>query len=65
MFVRGLRAKIAITIAFLLFLAMFLIYFVTMVTTRRDLINSEIWRGEVLLSCLQERLAGRLGAAAG
>ena len=62
MFVRGLRAKIAITIAFLLFLAMFLIYFVTMVTTRRDLINSEIWRGEVLLSCLQERLAGRLGA---
>ncbi len=58
MFIRGLRTKIAITIAMLLLIAMLLIDVVTMVTTRRDLIRSELLRGEMLLTCLQDRLVG-------
>jgi len=42
MSVRGLRTKIAINIAILLFLGMFLINLVTMVTAKRDLIRSEV-----------------------
>ncbi len=60
MFVRGLRTKIAFTIAMLLFLGMLLIDVVTMVTTRQDLIRSEISRGEVMLAYIQYQLTGNL-----
>ena len=62
MFIRGLRAKIAITIAILLFIGMFLINVVTIVTTRRDLIHSVVQRGDMLMNCLQDRLVGNLEA---
>jgi len=39
MFVRGLKAKIALNIAILLLVAMLLIVLVTMVTVKRELIR--------------------------
>ena len=56
MFVRGLKAKIALNIAVLLLVAMLLIVLVTMVTVKRELIRSEIFRANVLLASLKDNL---------
>ena len=56
MFIRGLKTKIAINIAVLLFLAMLLIDLVTIVTVRRELIRSEVLRANVLLTSLAHRI---------
>lgn len=56
MSVRGLRTKIAINIAILLFLGMFLINLVTMVTAKRDLIRSEVSRANIFLAALEYNL---------
>ena len=57
MFARGLKTKMAVNIAVLLFVAMFLIDIVAVVTAQRDLIQTEISKGDFLLSRLQEDLA--------
>ena len=54
MFVRGLRTKIAVTVAILLFLGMFLIDLVTMVTLRRELIRSEVLKANTLLAFVED-----------
>lgn len=56
MFVRGLRTKIAINIAILLFLAMILIDLVTIVTVQRELIRSEVFKANILLSSFEKNL---------
>ena len=56
MFVRGLRTKIAVTVAILLFLGMFLIDLVTMVTLRRELIRSEVLKANTLLAFVEDNL---------
>jgi signal transduction histidine kinase len=56
MFVRGLKAKIALNIAILLLVAMLLIVLVTMVTVKRELIRSEIYRANILLASLEDNL---------
>jgi two-component system NtrC family sensor kinase len=56
MFLRGLKAKIALNMAFLLLVAMLLIVLVTMVTVKRELIRSEIYRANILLASLEENL---------
>lgn len=61
MFVRGLKTKIAVNIAILLFLAMLMIDLVTMVTAKRDLMRSEVSRATILLAFLQHILVN--GAA--
>ena len=55
-FVRGLRTKIAVTVAILLFLGMFLIDLVTMVTLRRELIRSEVLKANTLLAFVEDNL---------
>ncbi len=62
MFVRGLKAKIALNIAVLLFVAMLLIVLVTMVTVKRELIRSEIYRANILLASLEENLLNGMAA---
>ena len=63
MFIRGLKAKIAINIAVLLFLAMLLIDLITIVTVKRELIRAEIFRANVLLASVEYGLlTGRLPA---
>ena len=65
MFLRGLKAKIALNIAILLLVAMLLIVLVTMVTFKRELIRSEIHRANILLASLEEnRLNGMASADA-
>jgi signal transduction histidine kinase len=56
MFGRGLKTKMAINIAILLFMAMFLINIVAVVTAQRDLIQAEISKGDLLLLRLQKNL---------
>ncbi len=56
MFVRGLKAKIALNIAVLLLVAMLLMVLVTMVTIKRELIRSEIYRANILLASFEENL---------
>ena len=56
MFVRGLRTKIAVTIASLLLVGMFLIDLVTMVTLRRELIRTEIAKANAFLGLLEDNL---------
>ena len=56
MFARGLKAKIAINIAILFFMAMLLINVVTVMTAKRDIIRKEASRGFFILSTLEEDL---------
>ena len=56
MLVRGLKAKIALNIAFLLLVAMLLMVLVTMVTVKRELIRSEIHSANILLASIEENL---------
>ena len=56
MFARGLKAKMAITIAVLLFVAMVLIDLVIVVTTQNEFIRSEVSKGDVLLARLEDDL---------
>jgi len=65
MFLRGLKAKIALNIAILLLVAMLLIVMVTMVTVKRELIRSEIDRANILLASIEENLLNNLAPAAG
>jgi two-component system NtrC family sensor kinase len=55
-FIRGLRTKIAINIAILLFLAMLLVDLVTIVTVKRELIRSEVFKANILLSSFENSL---------
>jgi len=55
-FIRGLRAKIAMNIAVLLFLAMLLIDLVTIVTVKRELIRSEVFKANILLTSLEQSI---------
>ena len=55
-FTRGLRAKIAISIAILLFLAMLLIDLITIVTLKRELVRSEVFKANFLLSSFENSL---------
>ena len=63
MFVRGLKAKIALNIAILLFVAMLLIVLVTMVTVKRELIRSEMDRANILLASLEGDLLDDMSPA--
>jgi len=54
--IRGLRTKIAINIAILLFLAMLLVDLVTIVTVKRELIRAELFKANILLSSLENSL---------
>jgi len=65
MFLRGLKAKIALNIAILLLVAMLLILLVTMVTVKRELIRAEIHRANILLASIEENLLNGAGPAAG
>ena len=56
MFIRGLKAKIAINLAALLLLAMVLIDLVTIVTIKRELIRSEIVKANLLLNSFEYSL---------
>ena len=56
MFMRGLKAKIAVTIAVLLFLAMLLIDLVTIVTVKRELIRAEIYKANILLTSFEHSI---------
>ncbi|UCD81968.1 MAG: hypothetical protein JSW26_11235, partial [Desulfobacterales bacterium] len=51
-----MRTKIAINIAILLFLAMLLVDLVTIVTIKRELIRSEVFKANVLLSSFENSL---------
>jgi signal transduction histidine kinase len=55
-FVRGLKAKIALNIAFLLLAAMVLIDLVTIVTVKRELIRSEVFKANLLLKSFEHSL---------
>jgi signal transduction histidine kinase len=55
-FIRGLRTKIAINIAVLLLLAMLLIDLVTIVTVKRELIRSEVFKANLLLTSFEHSL---------
>ncbi len=56
MFARGLRAKIAVNIAILLFMAMLSIDLITLVTTKRYLVRSEVSRADLIMSHLKYNL---------
>jgi signal transduction histidine kinase len=55
-FIRGLKAKIAINIALLLFLAMILIDLVTIVTIKRELMRSEVIKANILLTSFKQSI---------
>lgn len=54
MFFRGLKTKIALNIAILLFVAMILINLVIVMTTQRDLIQAEVSKADILLSWIED-----------
>ena len=56
MFIRGLKAKIAVNIALLLLAAMVLIDLVTLVTVKRELIRSEVVKANLLLNSFEHSL---------
>lgn len=56
MLLRGLKSNIAINIAVILLVGMLLIEFVTIITAQRDMIRSEILRGNLLISSFKESL---------
>jgi two-component system NtrC family sensor kinase len=55
-FMRGLKAKIAVNIALLLLAAMILIDLVTIVTVKRELIRSEVIKANLLLKSFEHSL---------
>src|SRR5210317_1125754 len=63
MFVRGLKAKMALNIAVLLLVAMLLIVLVTMVTVKRELIRSETHSAGILLTSIEENLLNGMFSA--
>ncbi len=56
---RGLKAKIAINIAVLLFLAMILIDVVTIATVKRELIRSAVLKADLLINSVKDSLVHR------
>jgi signal transduction histidine kinase len=56
LFARGLKTKIAINIAILIFIAMLSINVVTVMTAQRDIIRKEASKGFFILSTLEENL---------
>ncbi len=60
MLARGLKAKIAINIAVLLLVAMILIDLVTIVTIKRELIRSEVFKANLLLNSFEHSLINGL-----
>jgi len=56
MLLRGLKSNIAINIGVILLVGMLLIGFVTMMTAQRDMVRSEILRGNLLISSINENL---------
>ena len=54
MLFRGLKTKIAMNIAILLFVAMVLLNLVIVMTSQRDLIQAEVSKADVLLSWLED-----------
>ena len=65
MFIRGLKAKIAINIAVLLFLAMLLIDLVTIVTVKRELIRSEVFKANILLTSFEHSIVNGIPSTEG
>jgi len=63
--IRSLKAKIAINIAALLVLAMVLIDLVTMVTVKRELIRSEVFKANLLLKSFEHSLLDGILPAGG
>jgi len=55
-FPRGLKTNIAITIAVLLMLSMFLIDFVMIIIAQRNLIRVEISKGNLIISAIEDNL---------
>ncbi|MCP4344474.1 MAG: hypothetical protein GY795_02985 [Desulfobacterales bacterium] len=53
MFLHGLKTKIAINLAILLGLAMIMINFVVIASARRMLVNSEISKGYLVISAIE------------
>jgi signal transduction histidine kinase len=64
-FIRGLKAKIAINIAVLLLLAMILIDLVTIVTIKRELIRSEVFKANLLLKSFEYSLINSIRPVSG
>jgi signal transduction histidine kinase len=64
-FIRGLKAKIAINIAVLLFLAMLLIDLVTIVTVKRELIRSEVFKANILLTSFEHSIVNGIPSLEG
>jgi signal transduction histidine kinase len=56
MLLRGLKSNIAINISIILLLGMLLIEFVTIITAQREMIRSEILRGNLLIHSFSETL---------
>ena len=65
MFIRGLKAKIAINLAVLLLLAMLLIDLITIVTVRRELVRSELVTANILLTSFEHRIAAGIPSKKG
>ncbi len=65
MFIRGLKAKIAINLAVLLFLAMLLIDLIIIVTVRRELIRSELFKAHILLASFEHSIVAGMASTAG
>jgi two-component system NtrC family sensor kinase len=64
-FIRGLKAKIAINIAVLLFLAMLLVDLITIVTVRRELIRSEVFKANNLLTSFEHSIVNGIPSTEG
>jgi signal transduction histidine kinase len=64
-FIRGLKTKIAINIAVLLFLAMLLVDLVILVTVRRELIQSEVFKANNLLTSFEHSIVNGIPSTEG
>lgn len=62
MFSSGLRTKISVNLALLLLLAMFSIDFILVIMTQRDLIRSEISKGNIFISSMERQIINLLEA---
>ena len=56
MIIRGLKTKIAFNIAILFFVAMLLVNIVTVMTAQRDIIRTEVSKGQFILSTIEKDL---------
>ena len=56
MIIRGLKTKIAFNIAILFFVAMLLVNIVTVMTAQRDIIRTEVSKGQFILSTIETDL---------